>query len=158
MTNLSPDFDVERRRRWYAVCLGAICALTFMLATFLTSLSKLRQIENLNLTIEYFGIIFGVWVFFFLLKFVAGYAVWYSPYNSIRRAITLSVLAIFTVYVVIFGAEFVFSLISQPRKPFAGFIREFIEFQISIYGLPYIAAAFVGWCFARSLPDVREQF
>jgi len=84
--------------------------------------------------------------------------IWFTPYVSRLRDVVLSIMALLLLLLSIYGVVFLHDL-SQY-----GFINpvymwnEFVAFHIFTFGLPYIAAAIVGWCFARSAPDVSEHF
>lgn len=101
---------------------------------------------------------FGIALFFFVLKYVAAYALWYRPYASRGRAILISLCAIFAVYLCIFSGFGLFAAFKGARFDIAEALQRFWEFQGLIYGAPYLAAIAVGWFFAKPKPDVRQQF
>lgn len=103
-------------------------------------------------------VLFAVWLCIFLLKYAAGYALWYSPYTSRRRAITLSVIAILSVYLGLLGCGVLFYLFQGQRTTIRSIVSGFYEFSKAIYCIPYIAAALVGWRFAKIAPDIRQNF
>ena len=67
-------------------------------------------------------------------------------------------MALFLLLLSIYGVVFLHELFQY------GFISpiymwtEFVSLHIFTLGIPYIAAAIVGWCFARPAPDIRESF
>lgn len=158
LTNLSPDFDVERRRRWYAASIGAAGSST-LIAMILIRLRMDGLITGSDDPVWEIALVFlGMGFFFFVLKYVAAYALWYRPYASRVRAIVLSLSAMLAVYLGLFAGVMLFSAFRGSQINFGEVFKRLWEFHLMIYGLPYLSAAFVGWCFARSLPDVREQF
>jgi glucan phosphoethanolaminetransferase (alkaline phosphatase superfamily) len=156
LTNLSPSFDVEKRRRWYAACLGTAGATSFLGAFFISEGRGLFQSEEkiwlLCLTL------FGFWVLVFLLKYIAGYAIWSRPYTTRKRAIALSLAAMLAVYVGVFGCATLFALFQGRQVSLKSLATTFYTLNKALLGLPYLAAFIVGWCFARPAPDVRDQF
>ena len=105
-----------------------------------------------------FGILIGVFLVFFLFKYVAAYALWYRPYTSVRRAVLLSLCAIFVVYACLAGADLIFTGFRGRTLELKRVILGFWDFNIMTYGLPYLAAACVGWRFAHPAPDAGEHF
>ena len=103
-------------------------------------------------------VILGFWVCIFLLKYAAGYALWYQPYKTRTRAVSLSVAAVLAVYIGGIGCIVLLSLFEGRTYTLETIALGFYEFSKYIFGLPYLAAAIVGWCFARPAPDLREHF
>ena len=158
MTDPIPDFDAEKRRRIYAAVLGAAGASTLAAVIFIKFAMSGEIQRGEEPLWELALVIFGFWLFFFVLKFVAAYALWFRPYTSRKRAVLLSVCAVLVVYLCLFGAALFFTTLNARSFDFTGSIRAFLSMHIFIYGLPYFAAAIVGWCFARPVPDVRQNF
>lgn len=156
MTKPAADFDVEKRRRCYAACLGAAGA-TSVVAIFLITEDLSQLNEPLWVTSL---ILFAFWFFFFIFKFVAGYAIWYQPFSTRRRAVVLSLIATLVVYIALTGAALLFVSVRgiETQVHISDAVKSFVALHKALYGLPYIAAAIVGWIFARPAPDVREQF
>ena len=154
LTNPVPDFDAEKRRRWYAFFLSAISSASLVIAFLI------REGVGLpNQPIWEIGLaIFAIWFFFFILKYAAAYAIWYTPYASRLRAISFSLLAVLAVYSCLMWAVVLVMYLKEPSFQFADAVKGFWRFHVTIYGLPYLAGAIVGWLFARPAPDVREQF
>jgi len=158
MTSLirpTPTFDAEKRRRWYAACLGAASATAMTSILLITAGQPTQADEALWVTALS---IFMVWLFLFIFKFVAAYVIWYRPYNRRLRAIILSVIATLGVYGAFISAGIGYLLIVGEPIDFGEIASLFYEFNKDIYGIPYVAAAIVGWCFARPAPDVRDSF
>lgn len=158
LTNPSPDFDVEKRRRLYALVMGitgasAIIAImliaTYLEGVFASSEDPLWQVA---------AIIFGLWFFVAVLLYVAAYAIWYKPYASRLRAITLSLCATLAVYCVLIAGGIFFSVMRGIGFEFQRALTGFLTFHQITYGAPYFTAALTGWFFARNAPDAREQF
>jgi len=103
-------------------------------------------------------VLFAMWFFFFILKYAAAYALWYKPYASRFRAISLSLLAVLAVYSSLLGVNIMYVALKAPSVGFINALKSFWQFHKTTYGLPYLIAAAIGWCFARSAPDVREAF
>jgi len=156
LTKPIPDFDIEKRRRWYAICFGASGASSVLGVLLITE--DLGQLNESFWDVSL--ILFAFWLFFFIFKFVAGYAIWYRPYSTRRRAIAFSVLAALSVYIALTGATVLFLAMKDLGSDVGLFflLKSFVTVNQSLYGAPYIAAAIVGWTFARPMPDVREQF
>lgn len=158
MTNPEPDFDAEKRRRRYAACLGgagaSVLTAVFSITMYLEGVMNASGDAVWQIALG----IFGIWLFFFVLKYVAAYALWFRPYASHLRAMCLSLSAIFLVYLAMTGTGILITAYQGRSFNFAEAIRVFWEFHLMIYGLPYLAALFVGWAFARPVPDVRESF
>ena len=100
----------------------------------------------------------AVWFCIFILKYAAGYALWFNPYISRRRAIIVSVIAILAVYSGLMGCGILFLLFEGHQIDFKTILSGFYEFSKYIYGVPYIVAALVGWRFAHRAPDIRDSF
>ena len=158
MTDIASDFDAEKRRRWYAASLGVVGATTliglFSIKMYLEGIMKSSGDSFWEIALS----LFGFWVFFFVLKYVAAYALWYKPYASRKRAIGLSLCATLAVYLALTGGGVLFTALNGTSFDFIGIVKMFWKFHLMIYALPYFAAAIVGWSFARSAPDVRESF
>jgi len=158
LTNPVPDFDAETRRRWYAVSLGSAGA-TALIGILVISVIREGVMKGSEDPAWQIAIaIFGSWLVFFLFKFIAAYALWYKPYATRRRAVLLSLGAILIVYLCLAGAGLLFGAMRGLPVELVRTIRSFWEFQKITYGLPYIAAALVGWTFARPAPDARDSF
>lgn len=158
MINPVPDFDAEKRRRWYAASIGAVGSST-LIAILSFSLFRQGFLENPPGPIwELALVVFGFWLLFFVAKYVAAYALWYRPYASRIRAIGLSLCATFVVYLALIGGALLFTVLKGNNFDFAGAFRTFWQLHLMTYGLPYFAAVPLGWCFARPAPDVRESF
>lgn len=158
MTNSTPDFDAEKRRRWYAASIGAAGASALIAALIFRVLVEEKVDATADPWWNVVAIIFGIWLLFFVLKYVAAYALWFRPYSSRRRAVILSLCAVMAVYVALFGSGVLFGALKGMTFNFARSIKNFWEFHVTIYGLPYLAAALVGCRFARPAPDARESF
>lgn len=158
MSNPAPDFDVEKWRRWYAASLG-VAGASALIVVMLIQIFIQEEIRPTDEPWwEIFAIIFGVWFLFFVLKYVAAYALWYRPYASRRRAIALSLCAILGVYLSMFGGGILFGAFRGMTFNFLRSAKGFWEFHVMIYGFPYLAAMLVGWRFARPTPDIRKAF
>lgn len=158
MTDPEADFDAEKRRRRYAACLAAagasVITTIFAVQMYLEGVMDASGDAIWQISIG----IFGIWLFFFVVKYIAAYALWFRPYANHFRAISLSLLAIFLVYLAMIGAG-VFVTAFQGRSfDFAEAFKVFWEFHVMTYGLPYMAAFLVGWGFARPAPDMRDSF
>ena len=140
---------MKKRRRWYAVTLGAIVATTML------TILLIREGWDEN---DEYWVIPATWGILFLLHFVAGYTVWYSPFSERLKAVLLSIIAAF------FALAPLYAFIAIQELYYYGYINirnlvaTYVDIQIFTLGIPYIAAAIVGWCFARPAPDVRESF
>ena len=158
MTDPTSEFDAEKRRRWYAAVLGAAGASTVvgMLCIRLMRLGDLKGSEEPVWEVALS--LFCVWLFFFVLKYVAAYALWYRPYASRIRAIILSICATGAVYLCLFAGGILFTTLNGSNFDIAQTLRRLWEVHVFVYGLPYFSAALVGWFFARPPPDVRESF
>lgn len=159
LTNTAPEFDREKRRRWYAALMGAIGAAVFIASSLLSVWSSGAGSPFSGQPL--WGsliVLFGFWFFFFLLKYAAAYALWYKPYASRKRAICLSVLAFLIVYFLISGAVTLSSMFADPRRAPKVFFETLWEWHRFTYGIPYLAAVVIGWRFARPVPDARDSF
>lgn len=158
MTDPIPDFDAEKRRRWYAAVFGAVGASTFVGILYIRFL-RLGVLTGPEEPVwEVVLSIFSVWLLLFALKYVAAYALWYRPYASRIRAILLSVCAIGAVYLCLFGGGILFTTLNGSTFNLAQSFQRLWEIHVFVYGLPYLSAALVGWFFARPAPDARESF
>ena len=102
-----------------------------------------------------------LWFIFFIIKSIAGYVLWSRPYTSRIKGSILSIIAIFLVYVGLYSANniyLLFSGIMRAQGNLKWVYQAFFEFHKTTLGIPYIAAAIVGWFFARPAPDVSEHF
>jgi len=156
LTKPAPEFDAEKRRRWYGAWFGIAGATSFIGAALLTEGHALFQSDEkawVSLLV-----IFGFWLIVALIKYVAGYAIWSKPYASRKRAIALSLTAMLAVYLGFFGCGILFALFQGIPVTLKSLVKSFYELNRGLFGLPYIAAAIVGWCFARPAPDARDQF
>ena len=125
----------------------------------LFSLFREGGVANFNEPLwEIVPVVFGVWLFFFIAKYVAAYALWFKPYASRVRAVSLSFCAILIVYLTLIGGVILIKAFTGTVFDFVNFAITFWEFHLKIYALPYLAAVAVGWLFARPAPDVRESF
>jgi len=149
LTEPTPDFDAEKRRRWYAVSLGAAGS------TSLLGMLVLREglpPEDVVIVLS------GFWILFFIFKSIAAYALWFRPYSAKVRGLLLSCLAIFLTYAAMFSVILFYDAVSGLGMGLRDSIETFFEFHELIIGVPYIAGAVIGWLYARPAPDVRESF
>ena len=155
-----PDFDAEKRRRWYALSFGAAGASALMAAFFLKFWRDglFKNTGNQDQTWEMAIVFFGTWLLFFALKYVSAYALWYRPYASRRRTIVLSLCATLAVYLSMFGGGVFFTSFRGASFNFLNIFRGFWEFHVITLGLPYFAGALVSWLFARPEPHARDLF
>lgn len=150
MTKPVPDFDVEKRRRWYAAWLGCASSITIIIILLIQ--------EPLSGDDEDIWMVLGVWLFLAVFIGISAYALWFKPYNGRIRAIALSMIAVFLGLLSAIGVtNFMESWIYGFGNPF-NILRDVIEISWDLLGAPYLVAIIVGWIFARSAPDVREHF
>lgn len=162
LINPTLDFDAEKRRRWYAASIG-VAGATTIISVLLIQLQiqgvfKGSSDPDPDPLWQVAIVIFGFWVFFFVLKYAAAYAFWYRPYASRKRAISLSLCATLAVYLILTGGGVLFSTYNGSPFDLTRAIMSFWDLHKFVFGMPYIAAALVGWRFARPPPDARESF
>ena len=148
MTRAVPDFDVEKRRRWYAAVMGTVSALLIMIITF---------IKELTGSGGFWGILF-LWVLLTVCISLAAYMLWYKPYSNRFRAIVVSTLAVilgfFLVFVILAlsdGYELKYGI---PVYLFS----HFLAINVGFFGVQFIAPVIIGWLFARKPSDERDSF
>ena len=93
-----------------------------------------------------------------MLKYAAAYALWYKPYNSRKRAIFLSMAALFSVYFLVIGAIAMFARNPRLASTIEYFFQGLWGLHEATYGAPYLIAIVIGWFFARKAPDARDSF
>lgn len=103
-------------------------------------------------------VLIGFWIIISIIKYAAGYAFWVKPYASRKRAIALNLTAMLAIYLGLFGCGTLFALTQDYQVSLKSLAMTFYTLNKELFGLPYIAAAIVGWCFARPAPDPRDQF
>jgi len=158
LTDPIPDFDADIRRRLYAASLGGAGETVLIIVMLIRIFIEEEIVPTNEAWWEDSAVIFGLWLFFFILKYVAAYALWYRPYANTWRAIALSFCAILAVYVSLFGAALMFGAFQGAAFNFTRSMTSFWEFHVAIFGLPYLAAVLVGWGFARPAPLARDRF
>ncbi|MEP3656028.1 MAG: hypothetical protein ABJO36_14125 [Litorimonas sp.] len=148
MTNLSPDFDAEKRRRWYAIAMGLTNSTITMTILFL------QYGFDVDMT---FLVYFSFWALIAVITFVAAYALWWRDHNSKIRAIAYSCLCITLFSLALSSLNFLFYG-SFDFNGLESILDVFVSIHVDLFGLPYVGAAIIGWRFARPAPDVREHF
>jgi riboflavin transporter FmnP len=148
LTDPTPDFDAEKRRRWYAVLMGLTNATITMTISF---------VQYGFETGETLSVYFGFWVLIAVITFVAAYAVWWREYSSKIRAVTVSCLCIALFALALSALNFLIYG-SYNFYGHADILNVFVSIHKDLFGLPYVGAAIIGWRFARPVPDVRNAF
>ncbi len=159
MTKTAVEFDAKKHRRRYAVFFGLATTTSFLI----TFLIRGHWFEG-GVEAEILWGILLIWGFSFFATTVSGYVIWYSPFISCIRGTLTSLFAYFMVFLSIYCVSmaldiFSFGLghtIDGEARTFEYMWHEFVTFHDLMlgFGLPYLAAAIVGWCFARPATDV----
>jgi len=154
LTNPVPDFDAGKRRWLYALSLGVVSATSN--AVIITQ----RADTSLAEEIWYAAVLGGV---YFILNLLIGYALWSRPYSTRLRSVFVSLLTAAMAYIVLYAVILLIQTVALLEFGIAwsylkSSFQTIISFQIETWGIPYIAAAFVGWRFAKPAPDISETF